>query len=148
MLYVFWVLFLGSVLLAFAIGSSPERVVAGTLLAAAVATVLVRSPWAVRYEHIETGVAAVDVFLCVALLLVALRANRFWPMPVASLQLLTVLGHLGKAVNPALHAGGYILLITFPSYAICALLIIGTIRHWLRVRRGAAECSWVASLHR
>lgn len=148
LLVFFWCLAAFTIATAWLIGGSPERWTATILLIAALLTVAVRSPFPVRYAHVEIGVATVDVLLMVPLVVIALSANRWWPIYVAGLQLFTLIGHLGKAVNHNLWRGAYNVLITFPSYAILLLLLAGAIRHRRRVHRNGAERSWRRSSRR
>jgi hypothetical protein len=84
---------LGLILL---LGGQPERVGALILIAGSLATgvvaagVLGSSTW----DHLETGILAVDIVVLVALWCVALTSDRFWPYWVTAWQLIAVLVHL------------------------------------------------------
>lgn len=66
--------------------------------------------------------------------LLALRANRFWPIWVSALLGLGVLGHLARIVEPGLFWWAYAVALTIWSYPILALMMLGT---WGHRRRGA-----------
>lgn len=116
-------------------GEEPEKAVAAMFLAAAVATPLVRSAVAFRYRDVEIGVLLIDASLLAGLVLVTVRADRWWPLCVTALQVLTVLSHVGKAVNPALWRYGYQLMATWAGWPMVSILAIGVLRCRHRRRR-------------
>jgi hypothetical protein len=85
-------------LYAFRKGGWAERLAAAGIIAATYLTVLVLSPVAVRFHHIEMPVAIVDSGLFVLLLFIALRTEKFWPLWLAAMQALTILSHLAPYV--------------------------------------------------
>jgi hypothetical protein len=84
---------LGLVLL---LGGQPERVGATIVILGSLATgvvsagVLGSSSW----DHLETGILAIDLAVLGALWGIALTSNRFWPYWVTAWQLIAVLVHL------------------------------------------------------
>ncbi|QXT34856.1 hypothetical protein KV697_13835 [Sphingomonas sanguinis] len=138
----FWVPLLLTCLYAIRRGGGPERAAGWMLLAAAIATVAVRSDFKVRYALVQASVAAIDVALLVGLLLLAAKADRRWPMLLAALHAVTVLGHVGKLLNPELLRLGYAVMIALPTLPGLAVLAIGTRRHRSRVRRYGTDPSW------
>jgi len=114
---------------ALARGGKPERTAAALLVAAAVATVLVRSGAERRYSSVESGILAVDVCLLAGLVLVAVRSGRWWSIALAVLQAVTLLGHLGKRLDPELWRLGYAIMITGPAYPGLLALAIGVWQH-------------------
>lgn len=123
-------------------GSAPERMGAALLVAAASLTLLVRPDQVHRYGSVERGVLLVDMVLMLALVGLAVRANRLWPSILAALHGLTLLGHLGKAENPDLWALGYHLMITLPVLPGLAVLAAGVWSHDRRMRRSGSDPSW------
>lgn len=126
-------------------GGGPERLVAALFLAAVPASMaLLILPWRVREVHL--GIAAVDLLMLVALLPVAWRANRLWPLAMAGLQGLQVVGHLLKLSEPtALPPILYWLTSAFWAYPMLALLLVAAIRHRARERTFGPEPSWTTS---
>jgi len=116
-------------------GEEPEKAVAGMFVAAAIATPLVRSAIAFRYKEVEVGVLLVDACLLAGLVWIAVRADRWWPLCVTALQLLTFLSHVGKVVNPSLWRYGYQLMATWAAWPMVSILAVGVLRCRLRKRR-------------
>ena len=137
----FWTMLGTAASYAFKRGGGAERAAAAMLVLAAVGTVLVRSTVATRYSNVESGVVAVDVVLLVGLVVVAVRSGRAWSVALAVLQSVTLLGHLGKRLDPDLWRLGYAMMITGPAYPGLVALAIGTFRH----RRRSAETSRTVS---
>lgn len=125
----FWTMLVAVAAYASARGGGVERSAAAMLLGAAIATVLVRSDAALRYSSIETGVLTVDALLLVGLIAVAVHSGRWWSIALATLQAVTLLGHLGKRLDPDLWRLGYAIMITAPAYPGLIALAIGTWQH-------------------
>ena len=85
-------------LYAFRKGGRGERLAAAGILAATYLTVLVISPAAVRFHHLEAAVVMVDVALFALLLLISLQTEKFWPLWLVAMQGLTILSHLAPYV--------------------------------------------------
>ena len=119
-------------------GEEPEKAVAGMFVAAAVATPLVRSAIAFRYKDVEIGVLLIDACLLAGLVWITVRADRWWPLCVTALQLLTFLSHVGKAVNPSLWRYGYQLMATWAAWPMVSILAMGVLRCRLRARRNVS----------
>lgn len=118
-------------------GEEPEKAVAAMFLAAAVATPVVRSAIALRYKDVEIGVFLIDACLLAGLVWITVRADRWWPLCVTALQLLTFLSHVGKAVNPSLWRYGYQLMATWAGWPMVSILAVGVLR--CRLRRGRSD---------
>lgn len=123
-------------------GGPPERVVGGSLILAYVATLISYSSLARRFYGVEQGVFATDVVLLVLLIVVAIRADRGWPLVVAALQLDTVGTHVLKQLDPGMIRVTYALLIAVWSYPMLLVLGIGTFRHQARLGRLGYDTSW------
>jgi hypothetical protein len=85
---------------------------------------------------------AVDLLLLIGLCIVAIRANRWWPIPVAGCQLVAVLVHATKLLYPAMIPDSYALLTTIWSWPMVALLAVGTWAHRRRVATGVFVPDW------
>jgi len=138
----FWLPLLLTCLYAWRRGGGPERVVAAMLLSAAIATIVVRSDFAIRYHTISGAVLFIDLLLFGGLVAVATKANRQWPIILASLHGVTLLGHLGKAMNPDLLRLGYAAMLSLPALPGIIVLALGTWRHRRRIARSGADASW------
>jgi len=86
-----------------------------------------------------------DGLLLIALTGLALRANRYWPIALAGLQMAAMFAHLTKAIYPALPPFGYALLLQMWAWPMLATTAIGIRAHQLRVRRSGPEPDWKPS---
>lgn len=123
-------------------GGGPERVVGVALFVAAITTRLVGQDPTQRFGSMEVGVALVDVCLFVVLLLVALHADRWWTLWVASLHLLGMGAHVARAVDPSVERMAYAILVATWSYPMMVLLVVGTMRHRERLARTGVDVGW------
>ena len=74
-------------------------------------------------------------FFCV----LALRADRYWPIWVSALLGLGVLGHLARWAGPDVFPWAYAVVLTIWSYPILAIIAIGTFNHQRRARAGISK---------
>jgi hypothetical protein len=136
---IYFLLFWSSLLLvslaALRWGGGTEKSVAALYLFAALATALVRPSIAMRYREVEVSVFLIDLALLVGLAIVAVRAERWWPVCAAALQMLTILAHIGKAVNPMLWRYGYQLMAVWTAWPTVGLLAFGIWQHRRHARR-------------
>ena len=123
-------------------GGLPERIGATILVIGSQLTWAAASAGAARFESVETGVLLVDVGALLAFLALALRADRFWPLWVAALQILGTAGHAVKFTDPEVIRRAYAFILAFWSYPMLSLLVLGTWRHQRRIVRFGADKSW------
>lgn len=139
--YYFVALLLLCTVYALVAGGSPERVAAILYLLSCAASYL---SWtkAGTWHEVELGVFLVDVVTFALFCLLALRADRFWPIWVSALLGLGVLGHLARVAEPGLFWWAYAVALTIWSYPILALIAFGTWAHRRRLARFGADPSW------
>lgn len=125
-------------------GGAPERLIALLLLLAVLATANVPHSQATSYHGVYWPVVGVDLTLFVSLAAIALFADRYWPMGIASLQLLALMAHGAVGYDHAILAIAYWLVVGKTSYLMLAVLAIGTARHYDRRRLGFPEYAWSA----
>ena len=123
-------------------GGSPERLVAFLFVTAAMASTLMPFDPEKTYHSVNWGVLAVDLLLFIALVAVAARADRFWPMWIAALQLIELAVHGVRAYDPQLWAIVYGRAVGELSYPMLLLLVIGAQRHTKRVWACGPELAW------
>ena len=99
----------------------------------------------IRWRSVEFGVFIVDVLVFVAFIVLALRANRFWPIWVSALLGLGVLGHLARWAGPDVIPWAYAVVLTIWSYPILAIIALGTFNHQRRLKRFGSDASWSSS---
>jgi len=133
--------FASLVLAALVWGGGPERALAAVLAwlwgADFALHPLVRDPAA-----IETGHFVIDLVAAVGAILVALSANRTYPLWFAAFQLIALLAHLAHQTAPGVATLAYRLLSTGPSYCQIILLAFGIWAHHRRVRWFGRYRSW------
>ena len=125
-------------------GGGPERAGAAIYAASVAVTHVLRAYNVHRWGVVNVGEFTVDAVTFVIFIVIALRANRFWPLWVSALLGLGVLGHLGRLVGPDFW-WAYAVVLTIWSYPIVLLFAIGTFLHQRRLNRFGADRSWVSS---
>lgn len=122
-------------------GGAPERWVAALMIVAAGITTT--SSYGRIYQYVNRVELAVDLVFLAALLLIAVRAARFWPMYVAALQLIGVAVHGVRAIDPDMLSVVYSRAAAAIAYPMLLLLAVGTSRHVRRLRlAGSRERDW------
>lgn len=129
----FWIAFTVFAVAMFRFGGRTECWVTGMLLAAAVLTPFAGGLLDSRWRSPQVGVLAVDLILLLALTLFALHSSRFWPMTVASFQLLAVATHPALWLDPTILPFGYAFMQGFWAYPIMIVVALGA---WRRAGRG------------
>jgi hypothetical protein len=116
-------------------GGRDERLAAAGVLLSLSATFL----WADKsWPHVQKAEFAADTLLLLLLLWVALRSSRWWPMSAAGFQLLAVMTHVAKAIDPGLQQWAYITAGVIWTYLLLAALAVGT---WNASRAGGQPAS-------
>ncbi len=123
--YVFWLLLPVVVFTAYRYGGKPEKEAATLYAVAAIMSVFARMA---HYGQVEIGLLVIDTLLFLGFGCIALRADRWWPLWLTSIQGLSVLSHLGKLVEPSLWRLGYQLMEQASSYPATIILLIATLR--------------------
>ena len=136
---------LAACLYALARGGAPERLTAGSFLLALLLTDLATGP-VHAYADVEWQVASIDMALFLTLLFVALGSCRFWVLAMAGMMLVNLFGHVARLLDAGIIARAYYLLVATIGYPMVALLVIGTWRHRLRLRRYGVDYAWVWQL--
>lgn len=126
-------------------GGEPERAGAAILVWLTAGTFIFRPFVKMNLVDLDLGTFAVDLIALIALLVLALRANRSWPLWACSAQLIAVSAHLVRWVNLEIAPGAYATMIKAPSYIQCITLIIGTMAYQKALRRDGSVTSWRTS---
>ena len=126
-------------------GGGPERIGAAVYALSVAATHLIRTANDQRWLNVAVGEFTVDALVFIAFILIALRANRFWPLWVSALLGISLLGHLGRLAGPDIFWWAYAVSLTIWSYPIVLLFALGTYLHRRRLARHGADRSWVSS---
>jgi len=139
---VFATLLLAALIYAARKGGGPERVMVGIALIILLWDRLLVLLGAVTYQSVDVGYLAQDLFGAAATLVLALFANRFWPLLAAVLHTLPLLAHFARAVDIAVNPVVYLTMQVAASWLIPPLLIAATWRHQQRLRRTGSYPSW------
>lgn len=123
-------------------GGAPERIGASIIGTGSVLSLVALSGPARMFMSVEIGVFLVDVACLVAFLILALRAERYWPLWIAGLQLIGTTGHAVKMVDPEIIRRAYQFVLVFWSYPMLLLIVLGTWRHQQRLAKFGIDRSW------
>lgn len=96
----------------------------------------------VNFLTVDVGHAAIDVSASVALVLIALRANRLYPLCMAGFQLISLISHLTRAAMEQTAPLAYSILMIAPSYLLIGTLALGLFLHRRRLMRYGPYRSW------
>jgi len=124
-------------------GGQPERLVLSSLVISDLVDALYhRLAGPAQFDVVLPAHLLIDSAMLVCLMWIALRANRAWPMWVASAQLIMMLGHLGKLLEMREAFRGYWAMTQVPPLLQLAFLTIGTAAHVWRQRAIGPYHSW------
>lgn len=143
-------LLFGSCLYAALRGGPPERVgaailTAGSLLTMAVLSYAALSSLDALYRSFEREIFLIDLATLLGFLILALRADRLWPLCIAALQIVGTAGHAVKLVDPEVLPFAYAFALRFWGYPMIALLYLGTWNHQRRLAKFGVDKSWSSS---
>jgi hypothetical protein len=123
-------------------GGAPERAGAAIFAAAAVLSTILASPHPTRFASVEAGVLMVDLVMLLALVVLAIGAERFWPLWVAALQAVGAAAHVGRFAGHNVSGAAYAIVLALWSYPMLCLLALGTWRHQQRLKTFGSDRSW------
>lgn len=127
----------------FARGGQPERAAMfAQWIAVLLSAVSIFVLKAAGFSSVPVLLMIVDVLLCLALSIIAVAANRYWPIVLAGFQVATLLAHLAKATFAPMPPTGYAILIQFWAWPMLAVTGVGAANHRRRVRRSGLETDW------
>jgi len=123
-------------------GGAPERIGAAIIFLGSILTYAVPSSSATDYLSVEFGIFLIDLACLAAFLILALFAERFWPLWLTALQIIGVAGHAVKGADPDTIRRAYAFVLAFWSYPMLFLIALGTWRHRQRLARNGVDPSW------
>ena len=129
LLIFFWIM-LGSVtILAFAYGGNCERTGMSIIVAGSAATALLGVNSNAHLKQFELWMLVSDTIVLIALLLLALRSVRYWPLWATSFHTITVMTHIAALLNPASVPRAYLMLQGFWIYPMFIAILLGIYGH-------------------
>ena len=114
---------------AFMKGGVEERLAAAGLLISVGVTFLLRDP---SWPHVQIAGFVMDALVLALFLGIALTSPKYWPMAAAGFQLLAVLTHIGKMIDPQVDQWAYITAIVIWTYLVIIALGVGVWNTWRR----------------
>ena len=134
----------GCLVYALRYGGEPEKTAMLSQVSAAILTITAIRflPHLARFTSLAEALAVIDLGLLLALILLALRANRLWTIFLAGLQLSTVVVHLSKAIVPGLPAASYGVFAQFWAWPMLVATALGVHCHRVRTRKFGEERDW------
>jgi hypothetical protein len=145
---VYYALFAACGLYVLLKGGAPEKAGALVLALGSVLSVAAVSSPSHRFGSVEVGVFLVDVATLIAFLVLALRAERFWPLCVTALQAIGTAGHAAKLLDPGVIRSAYAIVLSLWGYLMLLLIAFGTWNHQKRLARHGVDRSWSSSSDR
>lgn len=126
-------------------GGAPERLMASAFLMAWIVSFLVDRPAAGGFEQVWLPILLVDLALLVMVMGIALKANRRWPLIIASMQLIIILAHGARALDPAMMPRVYQTMTWLWPYVQMLVLLVATLAHHHFYRRHGSVAAWTSS---
>lgn len=125
-------------------GGPPERVAGAILLAWMVTDISYHVVFGSSdFNSVDPMHLVLDGSLMVAMVWLALRANRMWPLWVAAASLVSMSGHFAILIQPVGMRRAYWALTQLPQYVQLIALLLGTQAHMRRLRKlGQPYRSW------
>ena len=123
-------------------GGPPERLAAGIIVGWIMADAgyhLAFGPSG--FTRVDPVHLVLDGGELVAILWLALRANRMWPLWAAAAQLICVSGHMALFVEPGMTQA-YWAMTQLPQYIQLTALVLGAVAHARRYDRIGPYRSW------
>lgn len=125
-----------AIALAWLKGGGPERAAAAAVGSMYVLDPIYHALWGqvTVYEHLNVGHLVIDLIAWVWMIGIAVKANRWWTIWLASAQTISVLSHFLRQATSIMHAWVYAAMGRGPSWLEIALLLLGTGLYQRRAR--------------
>jgi hypothetical protein len=145
---VYLVLLIACCLYAGLRGAAPERIAAAIIAVGSILTYAVMPTAATSYNDVRLDAFLIDLACLVGFLILALRAERYWPLWVTALQIIEIAGHGVKLADPDVIRRAFAFALAFWSYPMLLLIALGTWRHQVRLAHFGTDPSWSSSFSR
>lgn len=134
--------------LALARGAAPERILAGTIPALLVYDHLYHAALhggSLLWRHTDMGHVLGDTTALAVTVVVALRANRVYPLWIGAAQVIAVSAHLYRFSMSEIDRFAYDMMQFLPSYIQLVAIALGLGFHMSRQKRLGSYPSWSRS---
>jgi hypothetical protein len=113
-------------------GAAEERATGAAILVAIAATRGLRDySWPV----LQRGDFIADTLLFLFLFVMAMRTRKYWPLAAAGFQLLAVMTHIGKMLDPAVQQWAYLTAQIIWTWLVMGALAVGALNAWRAQRQ-------------
>jgi hypothetical protein len=133
--YFFWTICVLCVSAAFRFGQREERRGMAIIAMGSMATALVAMIANNNFRDTTFWFLLVDISVLVAFVRLSLDSNKYWPIWVGSLQLISVIIHLLDLLVPTILPAAYIMLQGFWVYPMFVAIMAGTYGSRVAMRR-------------
>lgn len=98
------------------------------------------------WRHANVGHLCIDVLAMACMYVVALHANRIYPLWIAGAQIIAMFGHFYRLALEEINTFAYDAMAVTPSYIQFVAMLLGVACHMSRRRRLGRYPSWRRSL--
>lgn len=123
-------------------GGQPEKLAALGWTVGCIATFLLPFDPTTTYHSIDVPGLVIDLIVLAGFVALAVTANRFWPLWLAAVHLVTIAVHLVKAYEADLLPSIYAFAVSKAAYPMLLLIVFGIARHHARVCRNGFDRDW------
>lgn len=85
--------------------------------------------WGTPWVRTEAEIFAIDIVALLALILLSIKSDRFWPMWASAFQLLAVTIHTAVMMEPQITPWAFATGAVFWAYPMLLALAIGSLEH-------------------
>ena len=110
-------------------GSRVEYIGAAIMVVGSLSTLVIGRMVENSWKSVEGGIFAVDIVALVALICLALKSDRFWPIWATAFHLLAVTIHTAMIVEPQIKPWAFATGSAFWAYPMLLALAIGSYEH-------------------
>ena len=115
-------------------GDREEKAAAAGMLVSWLITVVLRDP---RWLGTQWGAFGADVALLALITFISIRTQAFWPLVAAAFQLLCVMTHVARMMDPGVHGWAYATAQIIFTQLYLLALGVGVVNTWRASRRRA-----------
>ncbi|MEP5938060.1 MAG: hypothetical protein ABJ239_07020 [Erythrobacter sp.] len=130
-------------------GGGPERAIALVwLVLFKLVDAVYETIWGATFrpEQLDIFSATNDTLALVILVVVAVKANRMYPLWIAAFQVLATLSHFANAMAEHITPIAYVILAVTPGYFQLLLLTGGLYAHMRRARKHGTYRDWLGPM--
>lgn len=130
---------------AFVWGGGPERAVAAGWFVIFKGSTFVRDlfwPGTPELVTVDIMLASADFVALIVFVMIALYANRNYPLWIAAMQVLAMSAHLARGLVESISPIGYVVMVVAPGWIQLFLIAIGIVRHARRKNKYGPYRDW------